>query len=209
MIPQPSIPYASEGLGLLHGRVRAASDRHFAVSTERGEFLAERADGCLLRPRPGDLVLLSADSQESFVLSVLRRADRNAFSELDFPGTVALRARGDMHFLADGDLNAAAGKAMSLTAETAEARFGEASLLVKTLRTTAKCLSLVAETVDQVASRLTQRLKNTVRLVEEHEEVQAGTTRYLVENTLTMHSRNAIHVAEEVVKIDAGQVHLG
>jgi len=45
--------------------------------------------------------------------------------------------------------------------------------------------------------------------LKDHEEVQTGSTRYLVDTNLTMHSKNAMHVAEEIVTINAGQVHLG
>ena len=41
------------------------------------------------------------------------------------------------------------------------------------------------------------------------EEVQSGSTRYLVEDTLTMQAKNADHTAEEIVRINAEQVHLG
>jgi len=67
----------------------------------------------------------------------------------------------------------------------------------------------VADTVDTVYRRLTERLINAVRFVKEDEEVQTGSTRYLVEDTLTMHSKNAVHMAEEIVTINAEQVHLG
>ena len=35
-----------------------------------------------------------------------------------------------------------------------------------------------------------------------------GMVRYLVEENLTMHSKNAMHVAEELVSINAEQIHL-
>ena len=72
-----------------------------------------------------------------------------------------------------------------------------------------RTLALMAEAVECFATRLTQRLTNAVRLVAEHEEVQAGSLRYCVADDLTMHAKNARHIAEDVVKIDAGQVHLG
>ena len=67
----------------------------------------------------------------------------------------------------------------------------------------------VAETVENIFCRLTQRLENAFCYVKEHEEVQAGSSRRLVEDTMTVHSKNAIHMAEEVIKLNAGQVHLG
>jgi hypothetical protein len=66
----------------------------------------------------------------------------------------------------------------------------------------------VAGRAENIFHRLTERLTNTFRYVTEHEEVQTGSTRYLVEETLTMHSKNAMHMAEEMVSINAEQIHL-
>jgi hypothetical protein len=206
--PAPRIVIQSEP-SLTNGHVLALCGQRYAVSTKRGEVRAEPAAGCLLKPEPGDLVLLSLDGADIFILSVLRRALGREDAEMDFPGALALRTRGDIRLLADGDLSAAASRSMTFYAETAEAHFGEATLVSRVARATAKTLAVMAEAMETVAASLTQRLKNSVRLVEEHEEVQAGSSRLLVENTLTVHAKNALHVAEDVVKIDAGQVHLG
>ena len=63
--------------------------------------------------------------------------------------------------------------------------------------------------MDQTVRRLTQRLQDSFRFVKDHDETQAGSTRYLVEDTLTMNAKNAVHMAEEIVTINAEQVHLG
>ncbi len=208
-MPQTARKTAPDETHLIMGTIVAISGQHIAVTTENGTVMATRAVGCLVAPVPGDFVLVAHAQPQAFVLSVLSRNNADQDTELDTPGNMTIRARGDVHVLADGDMNAIAGQTMSLSGQTAEARFGDATLWITSLRLTAKLVSTVASTVEHVMGTLTQRLKNSVRLVEEHEEVQSSSSRYLVENTLTMHSKNAVHVAEEVAKIDAGQVHLG
>lgn len=194
---------------LEYAHVRAASGDRVVLAASYGEILAERAAGCLLAPRPGDLVLASVDaSGRAFVLSVLTR-EQAAPGEIAYPGDLRLRAGGDLSLDAGGDASLSASRNLTLAAEEGEAAFGKVSILAKAARVQVKVLSLMAGAVEQIVARLTQRLTNSVRLVEEHEEVQAGSARYVIEDTLTMHSKNALHIAEEVAKIDAGQVHLG
>lgn len=194
---------------LEYARVRAVSGDHAVLRAAFGEIRAERAAGCLLAPRPGDLVLASVDADGgAFVLSVLTR-EAKAPGEIDYPGDLRLRAQGDLRLDAGGDAGLSAGETLTLAAREGDAAFEKVSILAKTGSVRLKSLTMMAGAVEQFFSRLTQRLTNSVRLVEEHEEVQAKSARYLTEDTLTMHSKNALHIAEEVVKIDAGEVHLG
>ena len=110
---------------------------------------------------------------------------------------------------AAGDASLSASRTVTLAGERGEAAFDTVSILAKVARVRCKSLSLMAETVEQFVSRLTQRLTNAVRLVAGHEEVQARTARYCVADNLTVHAKNAQHIAEEVIKIDGSQVHLG
>jgi hypothetical protein len=195
--------------GLEYARVLALTDGHCVLSTPRGELLARRATGCLLAPLPGDLVLASVDGAgTAFVLSVLDR-ENDAAGSIDYAGDLHLRAEGNLRLDAGGDASLSATDTVTLAGDRGEAAFRALSILAKTARVRLKTLSTMAQTVEQFAVRLTQRLTNAVRLVAEHEEVQAGSARYCVADDLTMHAKNARHIAEEVIKIDAGQVHLG
>ncbi len=194
---------------LEYAKVRAVSGDHVVLLADFGDIHAERAAGCLLAPRPGDLVLASVDAGgHAFVLSVLKR-EAEAPGEIAYPGDLRLRADGDLRLDAGGEAALSAKETLTLAAKEGEAAFEKASLLAKTAEARFKTLTMMAGAVEQFFSRLTQRLTNSVKLVEEHEEVQAGSARYLIEDTLTMHSKNAVHIAEEVAKIDAGEVHLG
>ncbi|MHC1711424.1 MAG: DUF3540 domain-containing protein [Solidesulfovibrio sp.] len=194
---------------LEYARVLLIRDGDCVLATAGGELTAERATGCLLAPMPGDLVLASVDAGGgAFVLSVLRR-EKDAPGVIDYPGDMALRAQGDLRLDAGGNASVSATDTVTLAGKRGEAAFGTVSILAKTAKVRFKTLSFMAEAVEQFVTRLTQRLTNAVRLVAEHEEVQAQSARYCIEDSLTVHAKNAQHIAEEVIKIDAGQVHLG
>lgn len=204
---------------LEYGRVSDEGDRYFTVLTSYGEVVSERAVSCLVHPEAGDTVLLSVDmSGDSFILSVLRR-DVEARDKTDilFDGEVNLHvSNGTLSLTSDNGITlgsrgevACAGQKISLHADEGEATIKNCSFLGTFLHVQAERIKHVADTVDSVFRQWTQRLERAFRFIKDEEEVQSGSTRYLVEDTLTMHSKNAVHMSEEIVTINAEQVHLG
>ena len=218
---QPSQPV------LEYGRVLVEEEGSFSVRTAFGSLRAEKALSCLVNPRPGDTVLLSVDEAGGcFILSVLKReVGRKVPTDLVFTGPVRLDVKeGGLSITADQDLALAsmndlalasgnelalASEKVSLHANQGRAVVEELSFAGRFLRSQINHVKVVAETVENIFRRLTERLEEAFRYVKDHEEVQSGSARYLVEDTLTMHSKNAVHMSEEIIKLNAGQVHLG
>jgi hypothetical protein len=204
---------------LEYGEVADESGAAFTVRTSFGPVKACAAAGCLVRPRAGDRVLISTDGEgETYVLSVLQRArGLEGRTRLEFDGDVDIHSKnGSLSLTADRDVTVAsedrlalASRKLSVHAGVGEAVIERLSLTGRMLRSRIRRIRTVAGSVEQTARRLTQRLQDAFRYVEDHEEVQCGNARYLVEDTLTMQSQNAVHMAEEVVTINAEQVHLG
>ena len=70
------------------------NDGAMLVRTPRGIVRAERAAGCLLKPRCGDTVLTAfLSGGEAWVTCVLTRAEAETEAELALPDRTALRAR--------------------------------------------------------------------------------------------------------------------
>lgn len=204
-------PYLDYGLILDEGPA-------LIVRTSSGDFEAQKAVSCLIEPRPGDQVLVSMDSSAvCHVIAVLTRPDEEAGADLHFSGDVRMRIeRGSLQLLADKDLNLAARDNMSLASESLDVNTNQANAHIEKLsfvgefiNIQAKRLKTVADVCEQFLSSLTQRLKSSFRSVEEHDESQAGSARYLVDGTMTVNVKNSVHIAEEDVKIDADQIHLG
>lgn len=201
------------------GRVQDAGEKHFSVLTSYGDVLSERAVSCLVQPKVGDAVLLFMDiSGNAFILSVLRRdISGNKETDIVFEGPVNVQVKeGDLSLTSNMGMTIVAGEELSCVSHKISVDADEGAVKISKLvflgtffDSQIKKIKHVADTVDTVYRRLTERLVNAVRFVKEEEEIQTGSTRYLVEDTLTMHSKNAVHMAEEIVTINAEQVHLG
>ncbi|MFA5182923.1 MAG: DUF3540 domain-containing protein [Syntrophales bacterium] len=206
---QPSLEYC---------RVTSREGACFIVAGAFGKYRAETAVSCLLAPHVGDEVLTVFNGEKDcYILSVLKRqAEKVTSNELLFSGPVQMHVQdggfnlssaGTISFAAATELAMAAPK-MTLHAGQAQATVERFSFLSSFFNGTVKEAKVVAGKVEHVFQRLTERLTNSCRFVTEHEEIQTGSTRYLVEENLTMHSKNAMHVAEELVSINAEQIHL-
>ena len=204
---------------LEYGIVQSGGERLYSVLTSFGEVMSEQAVSCLIQPQAGDTVLLSVDVTDNcFILSVLKRElCEKVRTEILFDGDVDLHVRGgglsltsdkDMSFASREGL-ALASRKISVHADKGVATIGKLSFIGKILQSQVKRIKVIANTVENSFRRLTQRMDDSFRFVKEHEEVQSKSARYLVEDTLTMHSKNAVHMAEEIVAINAEQVHLG
>jgi hypothetical protein len=200
-----------------YGRVDKHGEK-LAVQTRFGLHPAKRAVSCLVRPENGDRVIASLDNNgECFILSVLERTAPVEGMDLDFEGNVNLRVNsGALRLLTDEELQLAAGSDLFLTgrrlginAQSAETRVERFSFWGRLMNLRLETMEFTARGLTQNIRRLTQWLTQSFRSVEEHDEVQAGSARYLVDDTLTVQSGNEIHMAEEDVKIDAEQIHLG
>lgn len=202
---------------LEYGQVLAVEGRHCLVRTSIGELTARIAASCLLQPVAGDEVLIVySGAAQCFVLAVLERTVRTA-SELAFDGDVMVRAnRGGIALQADQDLSLAAERQINCASDSVSVSASTGSIVVDKLAWTGriwegqiKRLKLVTQTVDQICHRLTQRLTSYFRFVKEEEEAQCGSQRVLVEETLTLQSKNSTLQSEENVIINAEQIHLG
>lgn len=203
---------------LEYGTAAGMVGDRYIVRAGRGELTARQALGCVVRPETGDRVLLSVDGAgEAWVLAVLSRPEPGRPTEVVLPGDVRLHAeQGELSLSSRTDVTVAAGKGLhlasdrvDLSARRAEVRVEKTRLLGRVLSAQIKRVRCVGDSVESVFRRATQRLKDSFRFVAEHDEVQAGSSRRLVEETLTVHAKNEIHMAEDMVKMDADQVHLG
>ena len=63
--------------------------------------------------------------------------------------------------------------------------------------------------MDSVTERWTQKTKRSYRFVEEMDITRAQEIDTRASGTLSMRGKNAITTAEELVKMDGRQIHLG
>ena len=203
---------------LEYGQVISEDSDRIMVETPFGTLRAEKAVSCLVRPVTGDTVLLSTDmSGRCYILSVLERTDMQKETELALEGDTALHVAGgslrissDKSLLASGaeSLEMAANR-VSVNAHEGEANISRMTFLGSVFYTQLNKVVTVAKAVEHTFKRFTQRFENCERYVEDHEEVQTGSTRYLVEDTMTTHAKNTMNVSEELHTMQAEQIHMG
>ncbi|WP_320006570.1 DUF3540 domain-containing protein [Maridesulfovibrio sp.] len=184
-------------------------DGGLVVETSLGELEAQKAVSCLVSPEVGDSVLVSVDAQGGvWILSVLSRAEAGPTS-IEIEGDVTLRSKnGSLTFAADEELNCISSRAV-LHSDEVEISAGKVSLTSRMFSSNVERVKKVAVNVDEISREFTRRVVNYFRFTKEHEDCQAESRRQLVDETLTVQSKNTMIVSEEHVKIDGELIHMG
>jgi hypothetical protein len=186
------------------------------VRADDVEYRAKRAASCLLEPQEGDRVLCAvALDGSAWVLAVLDREGGATAIAVDGDlelvsrtGRVRVAGAEGVSLASHADVTIAAGElelravATSLVTEGLE-------LLGKAARVEVGQVKILAETLDAVLDRLSQRIKRAYRVVEERDHLRAGTIDYAAEKAISLSSENTIVLAKELVKVDGGQIQLG
>lgn len=198
------------------GRVVSASDGRVEVDVGGRAWEATRAVSCLEAPREGDLVLLTTLAEGGcFVLAVLAReapGHRLAFDgdvELAVPeGSLRVVAKEGVEVLTAGRLGATADE-VDVNARRAGLAVQTVSFVGHTVETEVKRARHVAEQVDRVAERVVERAGRVFRYVSGLDHLRADATDWVVAKLFNVHARSAMVTAEEIVKVDGEQIHMG
>jgi len=189
----------------------------FLVRTDDGDVRARRAKGCLLAPEVGDTVLLAiVGAQSAYVLSVLER-EEGAASKIVLEGDVELRApSGRIGLAAQEGIGLVSGKEVSVVSGSVEVRAVSGNVVLERLSMLGTLVSaelgkvkLVAGIFDSALERLSQKVKRSYRTIEEVDQVRAERIDYAAKKNLSLRGDNALINAEELVKVDGEQIHLG
>lgn len=183
------------------------------------EYSAKRAASCLLEPREGDRALCAVAEKNAWILAVLDRNDTKNEDKTTIAvdgdleivsrsGRVRMGGAEGVSIASEADVTIAAGEfnvramAASLVADGIE-------VLGKTVRAEAGKVRVLAEALDSVLDRFSQRVKRSYRFVEERDSLRAGTIDYVADKAVNVSGENAVVTAKELVKVDGGQIQLG
>jgi hypothetical protein len=189
----------------------------FVVRTRSGDVEAARAATCLLEPGDGDRVLVGGSRREGwYVLAILTRAE-GARAAVVVDGDLELRVRSGrfvvaaqdgVELVSGGDLSVASGR-IDVHAVDGNVTLSRLTFLGTIVRAEIEKIKLVAERLDAVVERVAQRVKRSYRSVEESDQVRAERIDYAANKSMSLHAENALLTAEELVKIDGEQIHVG
>ncbi len=199
----------------LAGLVCSVDNGHVVVDIDGQQRSARVARSCLIRPEPGDTVLLWC-GEESWVLAILdgpHEGGRRLVCDGDFQigsatGRLELR----------GELGVAISSPGSVELESSElkVRSRSASLAAESLEWLAARveasvlqLSMVGKVFRSVFERVHQTSKVSTREVEQLEDVAVGQLHISASGSVVTKGKNLVSTAADVVKIDGKQIQLG
>ena len=198
------------------GVVRALSEDGIEVEIAGESFTAERAVSCLVRPEPGDEVLLVVPAiGPLYVLAVLRRDAHDPLRIGAEDRELSLHARA-VRITGATSVDLAAGSDLRMTARAVELRGCTAGVFFEKVEfVSRRVLSEVERArtafgvLEGVVDRLTQRIGRSYRYVEDLDLTRAGQIDLRAERALNMRGRHTVITAEQLVKVDGEQIHLG
>jgi hypothetical protein len=199
-----------------YGTVTAAGEQ-FVVHTEAAVYRASRAASCLLEPSVGDKVLLVTDTEGAdYVLAVLERAQAQG-ATLNLPANTEIRAAGGrlnvtardgINLQSPGEIGLQGGK-LKVEALRGDVTIQDLSLVGDAWRSCVDRVKTVGKTFDSILERCHQRVSRSYRHVDELDQVKARQIDYQAETSLQLHAKYTLMTADELVKVDGEQIHLG
>lgn len=191
-----------------YAKVYKASEQGVEVEVDGQILSAHVGFGCLVRPIPGDRVLLSRGPEGAFVISVIERLvpDR---------ATLALSSGGALAIEADS-VSVVARKDVSVDANELNLR-GQKFLLVADSVTVfgrlanwvAENLRISARTLDTVADTLSSRAIDRVAIVERADVLRAASVSQTIDNVAVTSAPAVVIAATEDLRLDGKRVTVG
>jgi hypothetical protein len=218
-IAEVHLPDAEESAAVRHelGEVLSHAGEAWRVRTATGVQHAKRALDCLVTPRPGDRVLLVCAGSQAWVLSVLSRPDDDAATTLSAPGDIQILAsKGRVGVVGRDGVDLVSTREVCVETDGFHLRTRTARMVVESLHWLGARLNaeidavrMVGRLFDSVLDRFSRRAKRSYRRVDELDHVRSEQIDYRARSNMSLRGRNVFTSADELVKLDGDQIHLG
>ncbi|WP_437290373.1 DUF3540 domain-containing protein [Sorangium sp. So ce406] len=198
------------------GRVVRAADGAFVVASGAAEIEARRAVSCMVEPETDDVVLVSVlPGRGAYILAVLERqgSDVSVVLEGDLHvklpgGRFVLGAAEGMTFASAKEVGVVAGE-VKINARLGSLFVESLSYLGTAVQVEIEKAKVKAAAFDASVERVVERVKRAYRFVEEFEQLRAERVDYVAKKNMSLRGENTLVTAEELVKLDGAQIHLG
>lgn len=199
------------------GVVARVTGATFGIRVGPSVYTAGRARSCLVEPSLGDTVLVAvATSGRAWVLAVLEGDDASP-TRVAVDGDLELHTKqGRFSVTAPEGVGIVSGKDVSVVSGKVEVNAVEGGVVLEKLtffaraaHTEVEKLRSVALAIDRVAERVMERVKRSYRTVEELDRVDARQIDYAARHMMSLRAENAVVTAQQLVKVDGAQIHVG
>ena len=187
------------------------------LECEYGKVFARRAVSCLVEPAVGDRVLVAGELYEDlFVIAVLEQGDVTATRitvdgdlHLGVPnGRFSVVSAQGIDLVSAGDI-ALTSSEFAVRSDKGQVFFDQLSYVGRKVLAQAGAFKFVGGIFDTIAERISQKVKRSYKVVEEIDQVRSNQIDYRAEKNMSLKGQNALVTADELVKIEGDQIHLG
>jgi hypothetical protein len=210
--PEPAPP----ALELAH--VISVEGRGSRVRTASGEELDARiAASCLVQPRAGDQVALlcPAGSDVSYIWAVLERAEEGPLG-IAAPGGLTVSAPAGSVVVSAERIELSSRERLGITGAEVDVEARGLRVVFRELQAAGTRAALGVESIRSVGKNLTlmvertlTRVRRSYRVVEELEQLTGRQLDYKLSGNVSVRAKSSLITAQDLVKLDAKQLHLG
>lgn len=200
------------------GDIVSATDDRFTIACDGATFTARRAVSCLVEPKVGDHVFFAGRSSgDLYVLAVLERTEEGTEVVMRVAGDLTLKVdHGRFAVAASEGVDIVSKEEIALTSKSVEVRATRAQMFVRRLEVVGDALfgdvrsvKTMVGKLERVAEHAIERITRSYRFIEEAEHVRAGSFEVVANEAMRLKGENSFVQADNLVKIDGDQIHLG
>jgi hypothetical protein len=182
-----------------------------------GRYRARRAASCLLEPQVGDLVVVAVSERgHAWVLAVLERENEEQPLALRTDGDLEIHARGRLGLTGSQEVEVRSGRAgrfaaprLTFTTFDLEAAVERLVLSGGSAEVNLERAKAAVTFVEQAFERLSTKAQRVYRYIEQLDLTRARQIELRAETTAHIRSKQTFMTSDDLVKVDAGQIHLG
>lgn len=189
----------------------------YSVESDGRMLHCQRAASCLLRPEIGDLVLVSGpDSSRLYLTAVAEQADTRT-SRLDVSGDVTLASeRGAVNIESATQISLQGREGLrmdapqlEIDADKADCRVGRLAYSGEEVEARVLGIRVIGRVYEAIVERLVHLSKTAFRMTEGIDQVRASHIDYQATEMARLHGKNTVVTAQDLIKADASQIHMG
>lgn len=198
--------------------IACESNGYYTLRTDQGDiYKAKQAISCLIQPTLSDRTLIETQiNGESYITTILERSG-NVTPQIKIEGGLQLKVEGgSLQLVSEQGIELTTLKSICMTSEQFDLRADEGNIylarlsyLGQYLMTQVEKINVLGGVMNCVIDRITQKLKSSHRIVDGMEYVRSRHMDYQASHTMQLHGKNTLLTAEELVKLDGDQIHLG